>query len=454
MIRRTVICSALFSLLTLQLPSCGFTNPVESLLSPPRLTAEQEQIYQTLQTTVDSQISLKYPKSGERLSAFIVEDLDNDGSDEAIVFYEAGRSIAEENPLRICLLDQVDGRWRAIHEDSAAGAEIDRVDIARLGTNPRTNLIISYSMVDGAEHAAEVFHYEKNGEGGESGLIKTLSVQYSVMALRDLNQDGSMELFAASAAKAPTPAMATAYELDENGSYMQSQISLPETFTDISRLYYGALPTGKGQETIPAVYMDGISGPTTVQTVVISYQQNLLWLEYSDSADRFPNTSRPSGCQTMDVDGDGEAEIPANVAFYGYASAPEKAPLYMTNWYVCRNGLLMRKCSSYYAVQEGYIFRIPQRWERCVTAVPENEEIVFYTFDTGKSDSDDSPLLKDPLLRLAVVTDPVAADAMQSEGYILLRQQSSRYYLGRIESGSRTLSLTESELVTAMQFLS
>ena len=61
-------CSAL-SLLTAQLPACGFTASVDNLLSPPRLTAEQEEIYQVLQNSAGSQISLKYPKSGERLSA-------------------------------------------------------------------------------------------------------------------------------------------------------------------------------------------------------------------------------------------------------------------------------------------------------------------------------------------------------------------------------------------------
>lgn len=448
MIRKAVLCGTALSMLTLQLPSCGFSASVESLLSPPRLTAEQEQIYQALQSAAGSQISLKYPKSGERLSAFIVEDLDGDGSDEAIVFYEAGRNTAEENPLRICLLDQTAGGWRAITEYPAAGAEIERVDITELGTNPRTNLIISYGLVDGAEHAAEVFHY------ADSELISTLSVQYSVMALRDLNQDGTIELFVASAAKAETPAMATAYALDENGSYMQSQISLPDSFTDISRLVYGALPTGNGQETIPAVYMDGITGATTVQTVVMSYRERALWLEYSDGAERFPNTARSGGCQTMDMDDDGEAEIPVSSAFYGYANAAEGSPLSMTNWYVCRNGRLMREYSSYYAVQDGYIFRMPQRWERCVTAVPENEEIVFYAFDTNAQTADGEPVLLEPLLRLTVVADPIAADAMQSEGYILLRQQNSRYYLGRTESGSRSLSLTESELVTAMRYLS
>ena len=60
---------------------------------------------------------------------------------------------------------------------------------------------------------------------------------------------------------------------------------------------------------------------------------------------------------------------------------------------------------------------------------------------------------REPLLRLAVVTDPVAADAMQSDGYLLLRQQDSRYYLGRIEQGGKSLRLSPSELLVSMRFL-
>ncbi|MBP0971798.1 MAG: hypothetical protein J5753_07130, partial [Oscillospiraceae bacterium] len=54
-------CSLLLSLLTAQLPACSFNMNVESMLSPPRLTAEQEQIYQKLQNSVGSQqVRLKY----------------------------------------------------------------------------------------------------------------------------------------------------------------------------------------------------------------------------------------------------------------------------------------------------------------------------------------------------------------------------------------------------------
>ena len=453
MTAKLIACCSAACLLTAQLPGCSFTASVESMLSPPRLTVEQEQIYQALQIAVGSQISLKYPKSGERLSAFIVEDLDGDGSDEAVVFYELGRDAADENPLRISLLDQTDGTWREIANTSAAGAEIDRVDIEQLGSHPRMNLIISYSMVDGAEHAAQVFHYENE--------LKSLEVPYSVMALRDLDGDGTTELLVAAAAKDPEPATATVYALDENGDYHQIQRALPGSMTDVTRIAYGDLPTGKGNGTIPAIYMDGSTGATKVQTVVLNYSDRTLSLLYADNAERYTRTDRSVGYQTMDIDGDGETEIPYTMAFYGYSNVQETVPLYMTNWYVCRNGLLVREHSSYYSTQDNFVFLMPKRWERCVTARQENDEIVFYTFDADASVGTDGgdaaeiaePVLLDPLLRLAVVSDPVSADAMQSDGYLLLQQQNSRWYLGRIEDGSRSLRLTPSELLVSVRFL-
>ncbi len=443
---RPVFRLAAAAMSALALPSCNFSMSVENMLSPPRLTVEQEQIYQALITAAGSSVSLRYPKSGTRLSAFTVEDLDGDGSDEAIVFYEAGRAAAEENPLRICLLDQQDGAWKSVSDYPAEGAEIDRVDVERLGTNARTNLIVSYSAVDGADHAAGVYHYE-NG-----ALERSLSVPYTVMALRDLNQDGTPELFTASSGKAPSPATATVYELNESGRYVPSQLNLPESFTDVSRLLFGSLPAEDGSIG-SAIYMDGSTGATTVQTAVLLYSGGALSLLYADRHDYLPNTERPAGCATMDIDDDGEMEIPIGTSFYGWTNPEVGSPLLMTSWYVCRSGRLMREYASYYSVQENYVFIMPEKWERRVTAVQENDEIVFYAFDTATNQNDGLPVLTEQLLRLAVVTDPIAADAMQSEGYMLLRRQGNQYYLGkRLSAGSR-LALTESELFFAMKVL-
>ena len=70
------------------LSGCTFSTSIDGLLSPPKLSLEQEQIYDALRRAAGSSISLKYPKTGGYLSAFIVSDIDGDGEDEALVFYE------------------------------------------------------------------------------------------------------------------------------------------------------------------------------------------------------------------------------------------------------------------------------------------------------------------------------------------------------------------------------
>lgn len=446
---RTAIKSLFAAALMLGLPACAFSASVETLLSPPRLTVEQEQIYRALQAAVGNTISLKYPKSGERLSAFTVDDLDGDGSDEAIVFYTVNRTNTEENPLRLCLLAQENGVWRAMAEYPAAGAEVDRFDIETLGSNPRKNLIIRYSMVDGANHTVEVLHYD------EMALTRTLSLPYAALAIRDLNGDGTRELLVLSGMKAESSATATVYYLDENGNYLRSQAALPEAVTEITSIGYGMLPESSGAGVIPAVYVDGASGATTAQTVVLTYCDSLLSVVYADIPDRFPNTAHPVSWVTADIDGDGEREIPVQTSFYGYTGADVSSPLSMTNWYVCRGGLLMRERSSYYAAAEGYVFLMPQRWERRVTAVQEKNEIVFCEYTQDPRQPDGAPLLGAPLLRLTTTADSVEAETLQEQGWLLMQTCDGRSYLARCEKGTDSaLELTASELIFSMKYIS
>lgn len=442
---KTRLLAAAAALMSIQLPSCSFSASVETMLSPPRLTAEQEQIYQALQAAAGSSVRLKYPRSGERRAAFTVEDLDGDGADEAIAFYEVSLAAADENPLRLCLLVQRDGKWRAVSDYPTAGAEVERIDVSTLGSNPRTNLIVSYNLVDGGDHTAEVYHLE------DGGLERSLQIPYTILTLRDLNGSGETELLSVTSAKLPNPASAAVYSLDREGQYLTSQISLPETFTDVSRLVCGMIPQEKaGAEPVPAFYLDGSAGPTTVQTAVLAYSSRKLSLIYADSADHIQNTARPAGCQTFDIDGDGEAEIPVQAVFYGYAADSDVPQPAMTNWYVCRNGLLMRERASYYSPAGGYAFLLPARWERRVTAVPEDDEIVFYEFDKTAQSEDGAPVLKAPLLRLTAVTDAVSAEAMQEDGYILLRQTGGTSYLARRLNTEHPLALSDGELITSM----
>ena len=92
------LCSVLLAFF---LSGCSIGVNVDNMLTPPKLSGQQEQIYQALKDTTGSAISLKYPKSGSYLSAFIVSDIDGDGLDEAIVFYEKNGVANAGSGLRI-----------------------------------------------------------------------------------------------------------------------------------------------------------------------------------------------------------------------------------------------------------------------------------------------------------------------------------------------------------------
>lgn len=430
------------------LDGCNLTAGIDTLLSAPRLTAEQEQIYKELQAATGTGISLKYPKSGEYLSAFTIADLDSDHENEAIVFYEIPGTAAEENPLRVCLLDQQNGTWRAVTDYTTAGAEIESVSIAQLGENTRKNLIICYSMVDGAEYSVEVLHYE-NGS-----LERSLSENYSLLDVKDLDFDGTDELLIVSAATVSTSASAKVYHLDATGSYYWSQLALPDSFTEISRMLYSKIPSdnpetaGKGL----AIYLDGMTGATTMQTEVLTYADRMLKLRYSDSPDRFPNTTRTAGCPSMDIDNDGEAEIPIQTVFYGYANAEEADQIPMTSWYVSRGDSLMRKKASYYSASKGFAFLLPERWEKKVTAVLAEDEVVFYSLDTEAVQEEGLPVLVEPLLRITAVSDAETASTLENNGYMLMRQRGELRYLAKIEKSASPLSLSQSDLLFAMRY--
>ena len=133
------------------LTGCTFGASIDTLMAPPKLGAEQEDIYNALTKAEGTSISLKYPKSGKYLSAFIIEDIDGDGGDEALVFYERNNHAADENPLRMNILDKKDGKWCSVRDKATAGSEIEEVIISRLGSNKRINLIVGTSILNRSE---------------------------------------------------------------------------------------------------------------------------------------------------------------------------------------------------------------------------------------------------------------------------------------------------------------
>ena len=86
---------------------CSALNfSVEGLINAPKLTSEQSEIHQALIESVGSNITLKYPKNGEYRSAYVIANIDDEPTDEAMVFYEYTSNGSEEDGLRVNILDK------------------------------------------------------------------------------------------------------------------------------------------------------------------------------------------------------------------------------------------------------------------------------------------------------------------------------------------------------------
>ena len=119
----------------LTMTGCSALNfSVEGLINAPKLTSEQSEIHQALIESVGSNITLKYPKNGEYRSAYVIANIDDEPTDEAMVFYEYTSNGSEEDGLRVNILDKDEkGKWYSVKELAGAGTDIDQVIISPMG---------------------------------------------------------------------------------------------------------------------------------------------------------------------------------------------------------------------------------------------------------------------------------------------------------------------------------
>lgn len=409
-------CAAVFLSIAL-LSGCNFASSIDNLMAPPKLSAVQEQIYNALTDAAGTSISLKYPKSGKYLSAFIIEDIDGDGGDEAVVFYEKTSLAAQENTLRINILDQQRGKWRSVCDTPADGAEIERVMISRLGSNERTNLIIGSSLINRSEKSVSIFTY--NAE--EGSIEKTFSEAYSFIDVTDLDNDNENEFLLLAGSVTGSSAVAEAYKLDSTGKYHKYSTPLSGSFTEFDSLGYGEIGDGR-----KGLYIDAVSGAGSIQTDVIYMDSTGLNKVFTLPEESLA-TIRPTGYSSFDIDGDGILEIPVQTISPGYEDVPETEQMKITEWkFVSGEDRLERKCSSYASVNDGYIFVFPEKWRNNVTVRRDsvNDEIVFCRYSDGETGRE--------LMRIYCAEDSPSREDRISNGYMLMKTKGDSSYLAYI----------------------
>ncbi len=435
--------SLLAVLLSLSMTGCSMGVNVDNMLAPPKLGSEQEQIYQALKDSAGSAISLKYPKSGSFLSAFIVQDIDGDELDEAIVFYEKTGVANAGTGLRINVLDSIDGVWKSVCDRSAEGSEIEKVVISRLGENDRTNLILGCSSANQSEKFVSVYSYE------DGYLDLTFRKNY---ALFDVGKTGPSEnpdlVLLAPASTVEQQASAAVYQLDAQGKYHEYLCPFKDSYTDYSQLIYGAQPDGS-----VTLYVDAATGTATgaagLQTEILSFDGSQLVNCLEKLGRSAKDTVRRAGLYSRDIDADGTPEIPVQRVFTGYEERAEAEQLLRTDWLMMKRDQLYAEYSSYYSAGNGYVFMLPDAWHGKVTVINDafsgELQLCRYSGDWNA----ELPVM----LRIYISEDEADTNEHLAAGFHLVHTKGTAEYLVKGED-VEDLGISVAQLVMCFKFVS
>ncbi len=410
---------------------CSFAGSVDLLLSPPKLSEEQNAVYGALIRSAGRDVTLRYPRYGDYRSAFVFADIDGDEFDEALVFYEkAGESEGAGN-VRINIIDMKDGEWQSVYDHAGVGTGIDRIIFADIGNSEKMSVIIGYTLLSGEKNAV-VYSYD------DGRLFSDYSDNYSTMFVLDMDRDGLDNLVLIRPGNQLKKAsMSLVSRSSEDGSVSETgSIALDESAADFVNVISGYV----GTET-PAIFIDGLSGGQLTTEIIYSMNGNLRNPLYLGESGMIENTRRQAGYLSTDIDLDGIVEIPTLTPFPGYAQGSRDS-LYRTDWNVFDNYSIVKKYSSYYSIADGYCFIFPSRWEGVVTAKKDSAtgDIVFYRFQTDITNSNIE------LMRIAVAGD-YETEAFVENGYTLLKSNNhTNYFVKLPDIEYEPLVLTSTEI--------
>lgn len=455
------ICVAAIAVGQLFISGCSLNFSAENLLAPPKLSDEQTEIYNAL-TASAGRVDLRYPRTGEHRSAFVMHNLDGEYTDEAIVFYEAKTVAVQDGTapntvgsLRINFLDvDSEGKWTSVYELPADGTEIESVSFSKLGGG-KERILISYSGLSSGDKTLSVIDYTD----GIATQIARLT--YSALVVSEFTEEGKEQLLCFTRDKANNTAAFRAFHCTEDGTFEQlyNTVQLSHGISE-----YDSINTGSClliDKTSACVAIDYLKDDSLYDTDIVYFNgvefvtaENFVRDHSEISYTRRTNPYTPV-MRSQDIDSDGIMDVPASTVMPGYENLTLPEQVNAFSWYSQKSTGIELAAYTFADPNRNYILLFPGRWIGMVTATVNQSEnsITFWKAEAGTKNSVIDGL-SFPLLTIRTVqagtelTEENRSNAV-IDGYSLFHEDSEKLiFVKNIKYEG--LSLTEDELAASL----
>ncbi len=367
------------SILIFSLSGCDSSlMNIDGVLSPPSLTIQQNAIYEALTKQVGADIQLCYPQTGDYRSAFIIKNLDEEPSEEAIVFYQSRLQTNRFTELRVNILDQRgDGSWVSACDITGAGYEVDRVEFGDFGPGSAPNIIVGYKRDAKEKKVFSIYSY------AEGMLTGQAEFEYDIFALLDLpGLKESRLVYIGDAGADRKAAKLVAWSGD--GYRVEDEV---EMYGGV--YHYQNVVSGMLSPDLPALFLDGrVSSGICTQILSIE-EGKLVNLTCRPDLNLVSQSLRTQEIFCSDIDRDGIVEVPSASLMPGFRET-DPNPMYYTDWLSFGETGYSIEQTTFINAADGYRLSVPEDWKETVSAAPalDQAEVQFYRVGGGEEPGD------------------------------------------------------------------
>ena len=434
-LKRFVSLTLVISLVCVLFSACSFSpfKSTDYLMKPPVFSNTDEDLLTAFTLAAGESTVYCTPLGGDYKSAVIVEDVDGDRIEEALVFY---RLKSGQGTVRLNLLERIDGEWKSVSDFSGSGTAVDSVSFIDIEGDGVKEIFTGWRV--GSSTAKALSVYRRNSD--RHSYQEIMNEAYSAMSWGDADSDGETEILLVNQTSTVTGTQNSANLFKYSGGKMNLTGSAK---LDGNVSSYVSVKNEKIDEQSPLrFYIDALKGEMLMITELVYWnaQTSELVNPFVDEV-TLTNTAtlRFEPIPSMDIDNDGAIDIPVQTAL---SEPPQGSDLlvsssfYQTEWKkIASDGVnLITVENSLISTTGGFILRLDKDSFERINVDAQNDKCwIFRSIDEGGGYTD--------LFSLLIIDTESWSDEM-AESYTVLMQTDDYFVCAYISAAGVNYGMT------------
>lgn len=371
--------AAVSGMLMMVLGGCSFISDPVSLMTKPDLPADKATLMGAINSQIPENSNIIRPRSNKYPSSIRVEDLNNDGIMEAVVFYITPN---ENVQIHGMILQQQGNTWVKKLDFEGEGTMLESFELIDITNDGNVDIVVGFSRgEDDVQNGLVVYTYANDA------LEKVLQLPYTHFEVTDLNGDKIKELTVVSLQK---------YELSFITTYQFDKVT--HDFKELAKLdlgqnvekYYNIV-SGKVAKDKEGIILDTsiVSNSSTSKLIVMENGALVDVLKEDAAYKELP-------VESEDINGDGILEIGLLEEPIGWNSDILEDIPYFYNYYQWdgKTSLANMKDGLKFVTQRyqdpdnRFFLTFPPEWKNQLTVDPDSDKnryLKFIMLDTQET---------------------------------------------------------------------